>query len=122
VNRGKERHMSGLAIEVKKTGDMTVFKCSGVIDYANFNHGDDAVKKAVDEGSAKIIFDLGEVSYISSSGWSVFIGNLRAAREKGGDIILANMTEEVKYTFKLLELDNLIDNFDTVEEAKKRMI
>lgn len=114
--------MSGLAIEVKKTGDMTVFKCSGVIDYANFNHGDDAVKKAVDEGSAKIIFDLGEVSYISSSGWSVFIGNLRAAREKGGDIILANMTEEVKYTFKLLELDNLIDNFDTVEEAKKRMI
>lgn len=123
VQRGKPRKrnaMSGFTIAEKKSGEFIVLTCSGVIDYSNFNHGDDLVKKTINSGKARIIFDLGEVTYISSSGWTVFLGNLRAAREKGGDIILANMNEEVKYTFKLLELDNLIDYFDTVEEAGKK--
>jgi anti-sigma B factor antagonist len=113
--------MSGFTIETKKTGEVSVITCAGTIDYSNFNHGDDAVKKVIETGKSKIIFDLGEVNHISSSGWTVFLGNIRTAREKGGDIILANMNPEVKYTFKLLELDNLIDYFDTVEEAEKSM-
>lgn len=112
----------GFAVTETKAGNVTVLKCGGAIDYSNFNHGDDVVKKLIEAGASKIVFNLGEVGYISSSGWTVFLGNLRAAREKGGDIILANMNAEVKYTFKLLELDNIIDYFDTVDEAVKRAV
>ena len=113
--------MSAFTIEEKKHGDIAVLKCEGVIDYSNFNHGDDVVKNIIEQGTVKIIFDLTGVSYISSSGWTVFLGNLRTVREKGGDIVLAGMPAEVKYTFTLLELDNLIDYFETVKEAEKRM-
>jgi len=113
--------MSGFTIEENAGKGYSVLKCAGAIDYSNFNHGDDIVKKIIERGTVRLIFDLAEVSYISSSGWTVFLGNLRAAREKGGDITLANMRPEVKYTFKLLELDNMINYFDTAEEAVKRM-
>jgi anti-anti-sigma factor len=114
--------MSAFTIEEKKHKDYSVMKCSGSIDYSNFNHSDDIVKKAIERGIVKIIFDLAGVNYVSSSGWTVFLGNLRAVRNKGGDIVLANMAPEVKYVFKLLELDNLIDCFETADEAAKRMI
>lgn len=113
--------MSGFTIQEKITGKATLLVCAGAIDYSNFDHGNDAVKKVIEKGSNVIIFDLADVTYVSSSGWTVFLGNLRAAREKGGDIILTNMKPEVKYTFKLLELDNLIDYYDTAEEALKRI-
>jgi anti-sigma B factor antagonist len=113
--------MDGFAISEKKIGGITVLTCAGAIDYSNFDHGNDMVKKIIERGGRNIIFDLGDVSYISSSGWTVFLGNLRAVREKGGDLVLVNMNPETKNTFKLLELDNLIDYFDTAEEAVKRM-
>lgn len=124
VQRGKPRKrntMSGFTIVEKKSGEVTVLTCTGAIDYGNFEHGDDLVKKSINSGSVKLIFDLGGVSYISSSGWTIFLSNLRAVRDKGGDIMLTNMNPDVLNTFKLLELDNLIDNFDTVAAAIKRM-
>ena len=117
----KRDAMDGFTITEKRSGDCSVLKCSGAIDYSNFNHGDDIVKELIERGAVKLVFDLAEVSYISSSGWTVFLGNLRAVREKGGDMALSNMAPDVKYTFKLLELDNLIDYYDTAEEAVKRM-
>jgi anti-anti-sigma factor len=114
--------MDNFKIEEKEKGNCTLLKCSGSIDYSNFNRGDDIVKKIIEKGKTKLVFDMGDVNYVSSSGWTIFLGNLKSVREKGGDIMLVNMSLEVKYTFKLLELDNLIDYFDTVDEAVKRMI
>ena len=113
--------MDGFTIEEKAFKGYSVLKCAGAIDYSNFTHSDDFVKKIVARGVVNLVFDLGEISYISSSGWTVFLGNLKAVRQKGGDIILTNMQVDVKNTFKLLELDNLIDYFESADEAAKRM-
>ncbi len=95
-------------------------ECSGELDYSTFNHGDDTVKRLIEKGCTTVVFDLHEVKYISSSGWTVFLGNLKQAREGGGNLLLAAMQKEVKASFSLLELDNLIDYYETVDEAVKK--
>ena len=65
----------------------------------------------------RIVVDLSETKYISSSGWAVFLGVLGAVQANGGDIKLAAMTDGVKFIFDALELNNVLKNYDTVKEA-----
>jgi len=112
--------MPQFTIREKPAGNAIVLECAGELDFSTYNHGDETVKKLVESGAKKIIFDLGAVKYISSSGWTVFLGNLKQARSKSGNIVLAAMQKEVKAAFKLLELDNLLDYYESVEEAIKK--
>jgi anti-sigma B factor antagonist len=114
------RNMSEFIGQQKQTGGVLVIKCAGMLDYANFEQNNKIVRQIVQEGKAKIVFDLTDVTYISSSGWTLFLGNLKAVREKKGNMTLAGMKPEVKATFNLLELENLIDCYNTTEEAVKK--
>ncbi len=68
-------------------------------------------------GHYKIIFDLGDVNYISSAGWGIFIGEIREIRERDGDIKLACLTPEVEEVYKVLEFDTILQAYQTVDEA-----
>ncbi len=113
--------MSDFIGEHKQIGNVLVIRCAGILDYANFEQNNKTVRQIVESGKIKIVFDLSGVTYISSSGWTLFLGNLKAVRGKRGDVALALMRPEVKATFNLLELENLIDCYSTVEEAIKRI-
>jgi anti-anti-sigma regulatory factor len=68
-------------------------------------------------GPYNIIIDLGNVDYISSAGWGIFISEIKSIREKGGDLKLARMIPDVYEVFELLEFHYILKAFDTIEEA-----
>jgi hypothetical protein len=68
-------------------------------------------------GTYDIIIDLGNVDYISSAGWGIFISEIKGIREKGGDLKLVRMIPDVYEVFELLEFHYILKAFDTIEEA-----
>jgi anti-sigma B factor antagonist len=68
-------------------------------------------------GTFNIIIDLGNVDYISSAGWGIFISEIKGIREKGGDLKLVRMIPDVYEVFELLEFHYILKAFDTIEEA-----
>ena len=75
-----------------------------------------AVKGFVDDGSRKFVLNLGDVSYIDSSGLGELVSTYRTVRNREGDVKLLNLTSKAK---DLLQMTKLLTVFDTYEDESK---
>jgi anti-sigma B factor antagonist len=76
-----------------------------------------ALDSLLKQGRFFIIVDLGNVDYISSAGWGIFISEIKSIRENGGDLKLVRMVPDVYEIFELLEFHHILDVYDAVDEA-----
>lgn len=68
-------------------------------------------------GVRNIILDLGEVSFVDSSGLSaILIGN-RLCKNVNGTFAVANLNDYVLKLVKISQLDSILNIFPTIEEA-----
>jgi anti-sigma B factor antagonist len=101
----------------KEDDSIRILQCEGYLNFETYDYIKGILARMFRSGIYKIIFDLQDIKYISSSGWSVFLGPLEVARASGGDLKLAAMPDEVKFVFEALELGNIISLYDTVDKA-----
>jgi anti-sigma B factor antagonist len=73
--------------------------------------------QAVAEGHRLLVVDLGEVSFIDSSGLGALIGGLKAARLAGGDLRIARPVEQARLVLVLTTLDRVLKPYGSVDEA-----
>lgn len=66
-----------------------------------------------------IILDLNQVTFIDSSGLGVFLSCLKILNQKGGDLKICNITKPVRVLFELVRLHQIIEIFNSTEEALK---
>lgn len=112
--------MQGIKISVNYTGargDIVLLTIVGYVDTTTCQEVGELLKKLVIEGNFNIICDLRHVNYISSAGWGVFVGEIKNIRDKGGDLKVAQMSQEVLEVFEMLEFNRIIMYYDTLEEA-----
>lgn len=69
------------------------------------------------EGSARIVVDLEQTTFLDSSGLGALIGGLKGARQAGGDLRIARPTPEVLTVFQLTNMDKVLRPRDDVESA-----
>ena len=60
---------------------------------------------------------MGQVNYVSSAGWGVFVGEIKGIRENGGDLKIVQMLPEVNEIFEMLEFNRILAAYDNIEEA-----
>ena len=83
------------------------------------------LERAIDEIYAQdvfdIILDVGQVSHVSSAGWSVIVSKLSLLGQKRGFFRFANMRPEVRKVFDIvgLQLITGIEVHDSVENAAR---
>lgn len=99
----------------------TVFKLtlSQKIDIDNSNDLWIYLKTLIAGGAQKIYIDLGKVSYIDSSGIGVLINTAKLIRKHKGDIVMSNVSDEIKSIFKVIKLEDFIRIYNTEVEAVK---
>ncbi len=114
--------MEGIQVSVEKVGphsDISIIQVGGYIDTTTSSELERALDSLLKSGIVKIIIDLGNVDYISSAGWGIFISEIKGIRERGGDLKLARMIPDVYEVFELLEFNYILKSFDTIEDAIK---
>ena len=97
--------------------DVSVISVKGYVDTTTSTELEESLKRLLGKGRYDIVIDLGNVNYISSAGWGIFISEIKEIRENGGDLKLAAMIGDVYEVFELLEFQTILESFDTVEEA-----
>lgn len=75
------------------------------------------IKTLIEGGSLNIVLDLAGVRYISSTGLGTLIAALTSAKNKGGDLRLASVTEKVESLFVITQLVKVFKEYETVERA-----
>ena len=69
------------------------------------------------EGTTKLVFDMGRLRFLDSSGLGVLISCLRKMNAKGGDVKLCGMSKQVRTVFELVRMHRIFDIYSTKEEA-----
>jgi len=67
--------------------------------------------------NTKMVFDLDGIQFIDSSGFGVFLAAMKAANNNYGQFKICNVDSSVKELFKVLQLHNVFDLYDSLQEA-----
>jgi anti-sigma B factor antagonist len=95
-------------------GDVTVIDVSGRITLGEGSSTlRDALRELVAKGNKKILLNLGDVSYIDSSGIGELVSGFTTVSNQGGTLKLLSLTKRVK---DLLQITKLYTVFDVHED------
>ncbi len=114
------RAMSNLNISLTEQGaaaQISEIRLDGVIDTITAAELEEVIDSLLKRQRHRIIIDLAGVDYISSAGWGIFISHIKDVRSHEGDIKLANMVPDVLEVFELLEFNNVLKAFPSVQSA-----
>lgn len=112
--------MEGIQTTIKHAGpgdSIAVIKVGGYIDTTTSSELERSLGSLLKKNQYRIIIDLGDVDYISSAGWGIFISEIKLIKENSGDLKLVRMIPEVYEVFELLEFNYILKAYDTVDEA-----
>jgi anti-sigma B factor antagonist len=112
--------MQGIQIQIHQVGarlDLSLITVSGYIDTTTCPEMAGVIQDLMRQKKVQIIVDLGRVTYISSAGWGVFVGEIKNIREQGGDLKFVRMVPEVAEVFEMLEFHKILNTYESVEEA-----
>ena len=98
----------------RQVGDVAVIDVAGRITLGEGSSVlRDAMRDLVSKGQKKILLNLGEVSYIDSSGIGELVSGFTTVTNSGGALKLLNLNKRVK---DLLQITKLYTVFDVHED------
>ncbi len=112
--------MQGLEISTGRVGarrDIALFRLQGYLDTETCSRMLQQIGEVLKEKVYHLIIDMSQVNYVSSAGWGVFVGEIKAIREHGGDLKIVQMMPEVADVFEMLEFNRILQHYETIEEA-----
>lgn len=105
--------------EISQHEGVTIVEITGQLIVANRQELKDDVLKLLDSGTRKFLIDFRDTAYIDSSGLGVLVSLSKKIREKGGEMRLSNLNEDLRTLFELTKLDTLFHIADTRDQALK---
>jgi anti-sigma B factor antagonist len=103
---------------MRETADATILDLSGRVTLGE-GLGDlrDSIREALSGTRKNIVLNLGEVSYIDSSGLGQLIGSYATVRERGGQMKLVNLQKKVVDLMQITKLLTVFETYNTEAAA-----
>ncbi|KPK65802.1 MAG: hypothetical protein AMK73_01935 [Planctomycetes bacterium SM23_32] len=108
---------SGATIRQEERGDVVILHMSGQMREMGADALRDELDKLLEEGHYRLVFDLSDISFISSVGLGQLMRAFRAATGNDGFVRIVNPQPLVEEVFRFTKLHTLIRIFPTVEDA-----
>jgi len=96
-----------MRITTLNEGGVRIVSLEGRMDLANSLKAETKLNELLADGETKIIIDLEKLEFMSSSGLRAIIFLEKKMGERGGKLVLANMSETVENLFRLTRLYDL---------------
>jgi anti-sigma B factor antagonist len=107
-----------VTIQTRIVGSATVMELHGEL---TSNDGDPglrvAVRTAVENGARVIILNLRDVKDIDSFGVAVLASSHMSAVNRGGRMMMSELSRKLKHLFALTRLDTVFEMYDTEADA-----
>ncbi len=106
-----------MELSVKPLKHVDVISVSGRIDSATTREFETALKGLQERGRHKLVLQLKDLEYISSSGLRAMVATLKLARSHNGDLILLQPSDRVRDTLGLVGFQSLFNIYDDSLDA-----
>jgi anti-anti-sigma factor len=111
---------AGVRITVSRTKDgIAILDLDGHLDSVSSAELDTKIQHVMEgpAGGQRIVVDLTKVSYISSGGWGILVGNVDKLQSREGDIVVVGMTAEVYDVYELLGFADILRSYPSRQDA-----
>jgi anti-sigma B factor antagonist len=109
-----------MSTNTRQAGGVTVVDISGRIVLGEESAAlRDLVGDLLSKGHKKILFNLGDVTYIDSSGLGHLVSAFTSVRKQGGELKLLNLTNKVHDVMQITKLYTVFDIMDDEPAALK---
>jgi anti-sigma B factor antagonist len=108
-----------LTTRARHSGGVTIVDIDGRILGEDIAELRNLVCELLSKGQSKILFNLGGVHYIDTSGVGYLVGACTHVRKKGGELKLVNLTKNVNDVIKTTNLYTVFDITDDEAEGVK---
>ena len=100
-------------LTTRQVGDVTVIDAVGRITLVEGSSAfRDMIREMAAAGNKKILLNLGEVSYIDSSGIGELVSGFTTVTNHGGNLKLLNLTKRVKDLLQITKLYTVFEVHD----------
>ena len=106
-----------MKIDLTTAGDVTVLTFTGEFDAFNLEKVRERIDGLIDEGSRKVVFDMGGLSFIGSPPLGYVLGTHERLKDQSGELVLARLSPPVRSTLDTLNLTQHFTIFDTPQAA-----
>jgi anti-sigma B factor antagonist len=106
-----------LEVNSRRERDACIIEVHGEVDVYTSPSLKSALLTAAEDKCSPVIVDMGDVSFIDSSGLGVLVGALRRAREAGGELRVVCDKETTMKIFRITGLDRVFPMYNSVEQA-----
>lgn len=102
-------------------GDVLVIRIKGRLDSVSSPNAEKKVFDLINDGSLKIILDIGGVNYVSSAGMRMLLATTKKIRTLSGKLCVCSMIPNVLDVLKMSGFDHILELYPTEEEALKHL-
>ena len=100
-------------LTTRQIGDVTVIDAAGRITLGEGSSTfRDSIKELTAKGHKKVLLNLGEVSYIDSSGIGELVSGFTTVSNAGGQLKLLKLTKRIQDLLQITNLYTIFEVFD----------
>ena len=104
--------------EVTEYKRSTVLYTSGRVDSYTAPELEEALNQLVEKGQYNIIFDMRDVTFVSSAGWWALIRVQKEVKKMNrGEVVLVKLDERIKESMDLVGIGNYFKIYNEVIDA-----
>jgi anti-sigma B factor antagonist len=108
-----------MQIQREDRGPITIFSFSDDDQIRDPEILQEALDELLQENRINILYDFGNIHYISSSVLGFLITSYRELKAQGGQLKLANVQPSVMNVFEITRLNRILQIFNDVDTALK---
>src|SRR5262249_62043860 len=110
--------MANLVIKDRQVGEVTILDLSGKITIGEGSvQLRESVRRLLDDGKKKILLNLGDVSYVDSSGIGELVSSYTTTNNNGGQLKILNQTKKIHDLLTITKLLTVFETFDNEPPA-----
>jgi len=102
---------------IKNEGDISIISLTGSLDTNTSKEAEDQMNKLLDEGTTKLLIDLTDLDYISSSGLRILLSTSKKLKPLKGEMRICGLNETVNEVFEISGFTMIFKIFKTLNEA-----
>jgi anti-sigma B factor antagonist len=104
-------------IQIRNVGDVSILDFVGNLDTNNSPAAEAEVKRLLDDGHDRILFNFGNLNFISSSGLRVLLATAKKLKMTGGKMMVCGLNEIVQEVFDISGFATILSLASNEEEA-----
>lgn len=104
--------------EITEYKRSAVIYTSGRVDSYTAPEVEEALNQLIEKGQTNIIFDMRDVTFVSSAGWWALIRVQKEVKKQNrGEVVLVKLEERIRDSMSLVGIDPYFEVFDDLIDA-----